>query len=209
MISAVQFRDNAIGKALDIDGVAGAQCVDLFKQVCYLAGMKPFSLGGSGYAHEISKRFDALGLGVIFAKVSIQGMKYGDWIIWDYGSVEAPYSHVAMFLRYDGSGRAVVLGQNQNGIIAANEASISLSGVIAVLRLKLWNDTAPSTPTPSQPGKLVGSAIKYWTVDPGDTLSAIALEMRQSVAAVASYNNIANPNLIYVGQVINNPGYKK
>lgn len=142
MISAKKFRNTYIGKAIDVDGVAGVQCVDLFKKCCYLAGKKAFSLGGSGYADEIVHRFTALGLDDYFTKVSLADAQYGDWCVWDKGSKEAPDSHVAMFEKKDGSSRAIFLGQNQGGVSKATEISISTSGIIGVLRLKAWATTS-------------------------------------------------------------------
>ncbi len=50
------------------------------------------------------------------------------------------------------------------------------------------------TPTPTPQ--------RTYTVKAGDTLSAIALKYGTTVAAIAAANNIANPNLIRVGQVL-------
>ena len=147
MISAKEFRNTYIGKAIDVDGAAGVQCVDLFKQCCYLAGKKAFALGGSGYADEIVHRFTALGLDDYFTKVSLADARYGDWCVWDKGSKEAPDSHVAMFEKKDGSSRAIFLGQNQGGVSKATEISISTSGIIGVLRLKAWATTGKKTVT--------------------------------------------------------------
>lgn len=52
---------------------------------------------------------------------------------------------------------------------------------------------------------LVGTAVPVladmnYTVQPGDTLNAIARRFGSSVQAIAQANNIVNPNLIYVGQ---------
>lgn len=44
-----------------------------------------------------------------------------------------------------------------------------------------------------------------YTVEPGDTLSAIAARFGTSVEAIAATNGIADPNLIYAGQVISIP----
>lgn len=88
MITAQEFRNQYLGKAIDVDGAYGAQCVDLFKQVCYLAGMKPFALGGSGYAEEIVKRYQPLGLNAYFTLVSLSNAQYGDWIVWSKGVLE-------------------------------------------------------------------------------------------------------------------------
>lgn len=45
-----------------------------------------------------------------------------------------------------------------------------------------------------------------YTVKKGDTLSAIATKYGTTYQKLASYNNISNPNLIRVGQVIKIPG---
>ena len=42
----------------------------------------------------------------------------------------------------------------------------------------------------------------YYTVKPGDTLIRIALESGQNWRDIASWNNLENPNLIEVGQVV-------
>jgi LysM repeat protein len=42
-------------------------------------------------------------------------------------------------------------------------------------------------------------------VKSGDSLYAIAIKYNSSVAAIATYNNITNPNNISVGQVLKIP----
>lgn len=59
--------------------------------------------------------------------------------------------------------------------------------------------TNPTTPVPPATGG-------QYTVVRGDTLSSIARRFGVTVQAIASANNIANPNLIYVGQVLTIPG---
>ncbi|MCP4358798.1 MAG: LysM peptidoglycan-binding domain-containing protein [Chloroflexi bacterium] len=56
----------------------------------------------------------------------------------------------------------------------------------------------PPLPTATAPP---GGSITY-VVQPGDTLYAIARRYGTTVNAIAAANNIANPNLIYVGQVL-------
>lgn len=58
------------------------------------------------------------------------------------------------------------------------------------------------TPTPS-------SSDYEYVVKSGDTLSAIARRYNTTYQELARYNNIANPNLIYVNQVIKIPNAEK
>ena len=58
------------------------------------------------------------------------------------------------------------------------------------------------TPTPS-------SSDYEYIVKSGDTLSSIARRYNTTYQELARYNNIANPNLIYVNQVIKIPNVKK
>jgi hypothetical protein len=57
-------------------------------------------------------------------------------------------------------------------------------------------DDAPAT-APADP-----AGWTSYTVQPGDTLWQLSIDYGTTVSALASVNNIANPNLIYVGQVI-------
>ncbi len=43
---------------------------------------------------------------------------------------------------------------------------------------------------------------RTYTVQPGETLYSIAIKFGTTVPALAAKNNIANPNLIQVGQVL-------
>lgn len=135
-MNARQFRDKYIGKAIDIDGAAGVQCVDLFKIYCYdICKMKPFSLGGSGYSNEIVKRFTQLGLNKHFKLVPLNEAQYGDWLVWDMNSPSCPYTHVGMFVKWSGNDRVLTFGMNQ-GQKAANEIALRTAGIIGCLRLK-------------------------------------------------------------------------
>ena len=49
------------------------------------------------------------------------------------------------------------------------------------------------------------AAGKTYTVQPGDTLAAIGRKFGVNYMAIARANNIANPNLIHVGQVLQIP----
>ncbi len=55
-------------------------------------------------------------------------------------------------------------------------------------------------------GGTPATGSRTYTVKAGDTLGKIAASFNVSVAAIASLNNIANPNKIAVGQVLKIPG---
>jgi LysM repeat protein len=61
----------------------------------------------------------------------------------------------------------------------------------------------PAQPTVAPPAQ---PAPQTYTVVAGDTLSSIARRFGTTVAAIVQANGIVNPNLIYVGQVLNIAG---
>ena len=60
----------------------------------------------------------------------------------------------------------------------------------------------PTPPTPPQPPP----QQQTYVVQPGDNLTRIAQRFNTTVQAIVQANNIVNPNLIYVGQVLIIPG---
>lgn len=67
-------------------------------------------------------------------------------------------------------------------------------------------DTGNVAPAPDSGADDDTPTETVYTVRYGDTLSGIAAEYSTTYQALAEYNNIANPNLIYVGQKIKIPG---
>lgn len=60
----------------------------------------------------------------------------------------------------------------------------------------------PSNPKPSAPVEQPSKSYQTYTVQFGDTLSAIASKFGTSYQKIASDNGIPNPNIIYPGQVL-------
>lgn len=143
MITATEYRNSVIGKVFDEDGVYGAQCVDGFKHFCRtILGFnisKKSICNPTGYAHSIWDNYESLGLNKYFDKVS--SLKPGDWVIWKTNSKPCPSSHIAMFIKDNGNGTGLFLGQNQNGKSAFNECNISYDGTRGGLRPKIYVQT--------------------------------------------------------------------
>jgi LysM repeat protein len=66
--------------------------------------------------------------------------------------------------------------------------------------------TDPAPPPPENPAPPPTSPGSTYTVQPGDTLFAIALRFNTTVAALVQANGITNPNYIGVGQQLIIPG---
>jgi LysM repeat protein len=84
------------------------------------------------------------------------------------------------------------------GVGAGAWASPRVAASVPVRELEALRPTA---------GTVVKAAVAgTYTVERGDTLSAIAARYGTTVAALAAANHLANPNLIFPGQVLTVPG---
>lgn len=98
-------------------------------------------------------------------------------------------------------------GTTVQAIVAANNiANPNLIHVGQVLTIPGDGGPAPDpNPTPD-PGPSPSPGGGTYTVRPGDTLSRIARQFNTNVPELVALNNIANPNVIHVGQVLTLPG---
>lgn len=137
-MTAQEFYNNQVGKAVDIDYTAGVQCVDLFKvftKVNY--GIWQYNCG-NGYANGLWLNRKSKPYYQYFEEVSINNLQNSDWCFWDKGSKDCPDSHVAMY--FNGQ----FFGQNQKGTKAATLTSLSKSGMLGALRPKIYKGTVNS-----------------------------------------------------------------
>lgn len=143
------------GKAFDVDGYYGAQCWDgvMYINKTYWGGQVRHC-GGDGYVHNLWTYRKTNGMLNDFVEVPMAQAQDGDVFIWKKGAPECPASHIAIFRKWDNANktRATFLGQNQGGPNGAfNQASISVSGVLGVLRPKCYVNTStgkePNTTT--------------------------------------------------------------
>ncbi len=64
----------------------------------------------------------------------------------------------------------------------------------------------PASSSGSAPAPAPVASASVYTVQPGDTLSAIAARYGTTLSAMLRANNLYNPNFIYTGQRLNVPG---
>ena len=109
--------------------------------------------------------------------------------------VQAGENLYRIALRY---GRTVAELAAYNGI-----SNVNLIYVGQVICIPGTGTPIPATPVPgqTQPTPVPATGTTY-TVVAGDTLARIAARYGTTYQAIAALNNIVNPNLIYVGQVL-------
>ena len=155
-MTAREFYNRHIGKAVDIDYTAGVQCVDLFKAFTK-ENYNVWNYNcGNGYANGLWLNRKSKPYYQYFDEVSINNLQDGDWCFWDKGSQDCPNSHVAMY--YQGK----FLGQNQAGHREATLINISKNGMLGALRPKMYENTAkPSVITQADQILYKGSKVRF------------------------------------------------
>src|SRR5689334_3494260 len=108
----------------------------------------------------------------------------------------AKRQRASLFGRYPATGWTVVMGllvaviailPHMQSIATLAAHTLSLSGVQVA---------------EAKAGSLKASNCNWYTVAPGDTLSQISAQYGVSVESIATVNQIADPNLIFVDQVL-------
>lgn len=108
------------------------------------------------------------------------------------GSLGAFYDNTVMY-QYTSSGRLRGWSENLDLDIFYGDSADwdKLAGYVASDNYK-----------PSEPNHKAEDRVVYYTVQSGDTLSRIAQRYKTTYKYLAELNGIANPNLIYPGQVL-------
>lgn len=109
-----EFMNKYLGKKVDVDGLYGGQCVDLFN-----AWNKEYNKGiyinckPSGYARSLAENKANNGILKYFKETEVNNMIEGTVVV--YGKCKfAPNSHVCFFIKDNGNGTYQALQQNNN-----------------------------------------------------------------------------------------------
>jgi len=207
-----EWLDTRNGQPIDVDGNWGPQCWDLwsdYAMTLFGASMYQTSTNSGGvyhhpgYACEIWHNFGG-NLNWAFTPIGAdQPAQYGDVALWEWGTAIGPNSHVALVVE-DRGGSIYCLTQNPGNAHYGNLTKNGLLGYLRPDNQSIIGGGSPAAPAPSAP---VTAGTSY-TVQPGDTLSGIGDRVGINWHDIYNANagTISNPNMIYVGQVLNIPG---
>jgi len=139
MGSYKEFKGAYLGKSVDIDNFPKEQpfqCADFGNTYIVYIGGKVLYATQTGYVCDYAKMKKTNGLLNWTIEVSLANARQGDIFIWDFGSPDCPYSHIAILDRIE-NGRYFFLGQNQP-YPYVNITTISVAGVIGIFRPKAF-----------------------------------------------------------------------
>ena len=134
-MTPAEFHARYQGWGRDVDGVAGIQCVDLFKEFLRIIGIPNWSapIGGDGYADNIW--FNRSRWSAWLTPVSRGNFRDGDIVLFPHarrGGTTHPSSHVCFY--YGGK----EFGTNQSADRKACDKSTRWTDALGALRWKGW-----------------------------------------------------------------------
>ena len=137
-ISPKDFINRSKGMSVDYDNVAGVQCVDAIKYFNSLIyGKADFNCGTCGYAYGLFANYGSNGVEKYFDKGLFKEAQIGDWVVWNWGSKECPYSHVAMFVEKISDNKIRCWGEGSGK--GFNYQEIDTDGILGTLRPKIYS----------------------------------------------------------------------
>ena len=134
-MTPAEFHKRYYGWGRDVDGVAGIQCVDLFKEFLRIIGVPTWSapIGGDGYADNIW--FNRSRWSAWLTPVPRGSFRDGDIVLFPHarrGGITHPSSHVCFY--YGGK----EFGTNQSADRKACDKSTRWTDALGGLRWKGW-----------------------------------------------------------------------
>ena len=108
-----EFIEKYLGKKVDIDGLYGGQCVDLFNAWNKEHNGVYINCKPSGYARSLAENKANNGILKYFKETQVNNMIEGTVVV--YGKCKfAPEGHVCFFIKDNGNGTYRALQQNYN-----------------------------------------------------------------------------------------------
>lgn len=144
---------------------------------------------------------------------------WGDWVIWQYSG-----DHKTLGGIYQEATRTKLVFVDLNvyrlsldELYKLAKAKQPVDGGVLPIKEPVQTSTVVNTPVQAAPSvsppvQAVAAVASQpglpttYTIQPGDTLWAISSKFGVTVDAIVRINNIANPDLIYAGQVLQIPG---
>lgn len=184
------YKNAVINMCVDLDGVWGAQCVDLMADFHYAYTGRWLNSCGTGAAYGLwDCRYKNAGDDYELIADATQ-LQPGDWVIFGGGQ----YGHVGMALGYYNSGYIALLGENQGGAAcngggaAANIINMSLKTFRGAFRPKIYIKPAPAPEPEPEPA----APVTQYSVKAGDTMGQIMLELEGKVEYGEAMNEYAD-----------------
>lgn len=198
-------KDSTLGRCINIDNYAGAQCWDLSSAVAETQTGRRLSTCGTGAAsgmmncweNQIGDDYD-----VIWDATQIRP---GDILVFGGGM----YGHTGIAMGYYNDGYVTLLGQNQGGEdcyqggSSTNIINMSTRNFIGAYRWKAWNYLFETPPEPEPIIPITGCL--EWAVEKYDTMSGIMLACEGTVVygdAMLNYADSWTSRIIKPGQTV-------
>ena len=131
-----EFINKYINSKIDFDKAFGAQCVDVFRQYCKDVLNIPHT-GSVNGAKDLISDYEKMPLEMkYFEKITSDGLKYGDAIIW--GETKSnKYGHVAIFVsKIDDDEKVLVFEQDGFKQDGAKLSVRTITNCLGILRFK-------------------------------------------------------------------------
>lgn len=136
-IKPKEFIVHTTGMNVDYDHKYGTQCVDGIKYFNSLIYGKADFKCGNDYAFGLWVNYGSNGVEKYFQKKNYKDALIGDWIVWNYGSKQCPYSHVSMLVEKISDNKVKCWGEGTSKGFHYEE--IDTNGILGVLRPNIYD----------------------------------------------------------------------
>ena len=157
------FINQTKGKKIDVDGLYGGQCVDLFNYFNKLYNNGVYiNCQPSGYARSLAENKTNNGILKYYKETAVNNMIEGTVVV--YGNCSfAPQSHVCFFIKDNGDGTYQALQQNNKGRQYVTIDNNPYDGIIgAFIPNQLVNSSISNNNSSSDQILYPGSKVQFY-----------------------------------------------